>query len=159
MIEPQRKIFCFFFLYSFSFGAIFPRIGDMQLQMGVGEATLGLSLVGLPLGVQTALIFADRILNILEFKLAICFGIPLLCFSLILASFSTAPILFFWALIFGGLAVGIVEVAVNLEADRIEYSIKKKICSFYLFLIKLSILIIVFKTNFQNLYPCMSRSN
>ena len=65
---PQRKVFLFFFLYSFSFGAIFPRIGDLQLQMGIGEGALGLALVGLPLGVQLALFFADKILAFLGFR-------------------------------------------------------------------------------------------
>ena len=33
---------------------------------------------------------------------------------------------FFIFLVFAGIAVGVVEVAVNIEADRVEYKIKKK---------------------------------
>ena len=127
LILPQHYVFFFFFLYSFSFGAIFPRIGDMQIQMGIGEGALGLALTGLPLGVQIALFFADKILKVLRFKLAMCIGVPMLGISLIVASFSVEPLSFFLALIVGGMAVGIVEVAVNLEADRVEYKIGKKI--------------------------------
>ena len=124
---PQRKVFLFFFLYSFSFGAIFPRIGDLQLQMGIGEGALGLALVGLPLGVQLALFFADKILAFLGFRFAICIGVPTLGISLISASLAQEPFGFFFSLIIGGIAVGIVEVAVNLEADRVEYHIDKRI--------------------------------
>ncbi|MED5531216.1 MAG: MFS transporter [Pseudomonadota bacterium] len=124
---PQRKVFLFFFLYSFSFGAIFPRIGDLQLQMGIGEGALGLALVGLPLGVQLALFFADNILAFLGFRFAICIGVPTLGISLISASLAQEPFGFFFSLIIGGIAVGIVEVAVNLEADRVEYHIDKRI--------------------------------
>ena len=106
---------------------IFPRIGDLQLQMGIGESYLGLALSGLPIGVQIALIFADKILSILNFNLAVSISISLLGFFLFLASFSFEPWIFFIFLFFAGLAVGIVEVAVNIEADRIEYKIKKKI--------------------------------
>lgn len=95
--------------------------------MGIGEGALGLALVGLPLGVQIALFFADKILKFLGFKLVMCFGVPMLAISLIMASFSLEPRSFFFALFAGGIAVGIVEVAVNLEADRIEYQIGKKI--------------------------------
>ena len=123
----QRKVFLFFFLYSFSFGALFPRIGDLQIQMDIEEGALGLALVGLPLGVQLALLFADKILAALGFRLAVCLGVPIIGVSLVLASLAMEPLLFFFALFLGGLAVGIVEVAVNIEADRIEYKIGKKI--------------------------------
>ena len=123
----QRKVFLFFFLYSFSFGALFPRIGDLQIQMEIQEGALGLALVGLPLGVQLALLFADKMLAVLGFRLAVCLGVPIIGISLVLASLAMEPLLFFFALFLGGLAVGIVEVAVNIEADRIEYKIGKKI--------------------------------
>ncbi|MDG2355279.1 MAG: MFS transporter [Paracoccaceae bacterium] len=97
------------------------------MQMGIGEGALGLALAGLPLGVQISLFFADKILKVLGFKLAMCIGVPMLGGSLILASFSLEPLRFFLALLVGGMAVGIVEVAVNLEADRVEYQIGKKI--------------------------------
>ena len=123
----QRKVFLFFFLYSFSFGALFPRIGDLQIQMKIEEGALGLALVGLPLGVQVALLFADKTLAALGFRLAVCLGVPIIGISLVLASSALEPLLFFFALFLGGLAVGIVEVGVNIEADRIEYKIGKKI--------------------------------
>ena len=88
----QRKVFLFFFLYSFSFGALFPRIGDLQIQMEIEEGALGLALVGLPLGVQVALLFADKMLAALGFRLAVCFGVPIIGISLVLASSAMEPL-------------------------------------------------------------------
>ena len=125
--RPQHNVFFSFFIYSFCFGAFFPRIGDLQLQMNVGESSLGLALVGLPLGVQISLLFAEKILVVTGFRLLLCLGIPTLGISLVISSLSYDPFSFFLSLFIGGLAVGVVEVAVNLEADRTEYRIKKKI--------------------------------
>ena len=48
----SRPVFVAFFLYAFALGTLFPRLGDLQLEMGLSESELGLSLIGLPLGVQ-----------------------------------------------------------------------------------------------------------
>ena len=48
----QHNVYFSFFIYSFSIGSFFPRIGDLQLKMNIGESILGLALMGLPLGVQ-----------------------------------------------------------------------------------------------------------
>ena len=124
---PQWNVYFYFFVYSFSIGAFFPRLGDLQSQMNIGEGTLGLSLIGLPVGVQISLLFADKVLRVLKFRIVVCFGIPITGISLILAAISNAPTTLFMCLVLGGLAVGVLEVAVNLEADRVEYSINKKI--------------------------------
>ena len=77
-IPVDMFIFSFFiFLY---FGMIFPRIGDLQIQMGIGESYLGLALSGLPIGVQIALIFADKILSLFNFKIAVSVSITKLGF-------------------------------------------------------------------------------
>ena len=94
--------------------------------MGIGESYLGLALSGLPIGVQIALLFADKILSLFNFRIAVStMSITILGF-LFLASFSYEPWSFFIFLLFAGIAVGIVEVAVNIEADRVEFKIKKK---------------------------------
>ena len=75
--SSRRFVFLFFFLYSFTFGMIFPRIGDLQKQMDIGESYLGLALSGLPIGVQIALLLADKILSILNFNQAVSLSIYL----------------------------------------------------------------------------------
>lgn len=124
---PQRNIYLSFFIYSFCLGVFFPRIGDLQNQMGIGETTLGLTLLGPAIGVQISLLFADKIFSLLGFRLVMCLGVPILGLALVCSSLTFKPFIFFISLMLGGFAIGILEVAVNLEADRIEYKISKKI--------------------------------
>ena len=124
---PQRNIYFSFFIYSFCLGVFFPRIGDLQNQMGIGETTLGLTLLGPPIGVQISLLFADKIFSLLGFRLVMCLGVPILGLALVFSSLTFNPFIFSLSLMLGGFAIGILEVAVNLEADRIEYKISKKI--------------------------------
>ena len=58
-----------FFLYSFALGTLFPRMGDLQLQMGLSEGELGMSLVGAPIGVQLSLLVANHV--VARFSLAV----------------------------------------------------------------------------------------
>ena len=125
--QPQRNVYFAFFLYAFALGALFPRIGDLQVKMGIGESALGFALIGLSTGVQLSLFYADKILRRTGFQLSMFFGVLLIGLSFVLASFAMGPIGFFLALSIGGLAVGVVEVAVNLEADRVEYQLAKRI--------------------------------
>jgi MFS family permease len=123
----QTNVYFAFFIYAFSLGVLFSRIGDLQLQMGIEESALGFALIGLSTGVQLSLFFADKILKLIGFRTAMCLGLPLIGLSQILASYAAGAIDFFCALVIGGLAVGIVEVAVNLEADRVEYQLQLRI--------------------------------
>ena len=84
---PQHNVFFSFFIYSFCFGAFFPRIGDLQIQMGIGESYLGLALSGLPIGVQIALLFADKILSLFNFRIAVSMSITILGFFLFPAAY------------------------------------------------------------------------
>ena len=125
--KPKDAVFISFFLYSFSLGTLFPRLGDLQTQMDIDKATLGFALIGLPLGVQITLLFADRIVRRFNFRLVLMMGIPLLSISQVLATLSESAYTFAGILMLGGAAIAIIEVAVNLEADRVEAHIGHRI--------------------------------
>ena len=125
--KPKDAVFVSFFLYAFSLGTLFPRLGDLQTQMNIDKATLGFALIGLPLGVQLTLLFADRIVRKFNFRLILTIGIPLLSISQCFAALMQSPYLFAGILIIGGASIAVIEVAVNLEADRIEAAIGKRI--------------------------------
>jgi len=118
--KPKDAVFVSFFLYAFSLGTLFPRLGDLQIQMNIDKATLGFALIGLPLGVQITLLFADRIVRRFNFRLILMLGIPLLSISQCFAALSQGPFMFAGILILGGVSIAVIEVAVNLEADRVE---------------------------------------
>ena len=118
--KPKDAVFVSFFLYAFSLGTLFPRLGDLQTQMEIDKATLGFALIGLPLGVQVTLLFADRIVRRFNFRFVLMMGIPLLSIAQVFAALSQSPYMFAGILILGGAAIAVIEVAVNLEADRVE---------------------------------------
>ena len=125
--SPKNAVFFGFFIYAVGLGTLFPRIADLQSQMEIDKATLGLALVGLPAGVQVTLLFADRLVRRIPFKVLLGFGVPIIGISQCLAAFSGGPLGFFFSLAFGGAAVALIEVAVNLEADRVEAKIEQRI--------------------------------
>ena len=61
MISPN-PVFIGFFIYSFGLGTLFPRMGDIQIAMGLGEGR-GLAVVDLPIGLQISLVIVDRVLR------------------------------------------------------------------------------------------------
>ena len=126
-LSAKFSVYFSFFIYSAALGAMFPRLGDLQLKMGISEGTLGLALVGLPVGAQIALMFGGRVFEFLGYRKVMLIGIPLMGLSEVAASTASTPLGFFLYLIVGGLGIGVVEVAVNLEADRVEHQVGRRI--------------------------------
>ena len=125
--KPHFSVFASFGLYSFSFGAIFPRLGDLQLQLGISQSILGLSLIGIAIGLQISLILAGRLVDQIGFRRVMIAGVPLISVTEMIAASAQSPIWLFCALFVTGLIIGIIEVAVNLEADRIEHHLGRRI--------------------------------
>lgn len=126
-IAPQHKVYAAFFIYSLMLGAILPRLGDIQLKMGIGEGALGLALLGFALGTQVSLIFSGPMLKRLGYRLILILCIPFLGVAETIATIAPTPLLVFASLFFAGLAIGAVEIVVNLEADRTENLIGRRI--------------------------------
>ena len=117
---PKNYVFFGFFIYAVALGALFPRLADLQAQLNISKASLGLALVGLPVGVQITLLFADRLVRKIPLRLLMGLGVPVIGLSQCLAGLATETVPFFIYLMLGGSAVAVLEVAVNLEADRVE---------------------------------------
>lgn len=124
---PQRRVFAAFFLYSFGLGGIYPRLGDIQLALGIDKAVLGLTLMGLAIGTQVSLMFAGPLLERIGDRVALLVGIPVVALMMAAVSLVNGPVLMFVALFLAGLAVGCVEIILNVEADRVEFQIGKRV--------------------------------
>lgn len=123
----RQPIFIGFFIYAFALGSLFPRIGDLQVKMGLTESMLGLSLIGLPIGLQISLLMAAKLLTIVSIRQVMIIGMPVISGAFCLAALANMPLLFSAALFLSGLAVGLIEVVINLEADRVEYHTSRRI--------------------------------
>lgn len=128
-LPPQIKVFGAFFVYSFCMGSMFPRLPDIQLAMGVGEGQLGLSLIGSAVGTLISLTFAGRFIEAIGYRRVLLTAIPLLSALYALAVWAPSPLVFFLLLIPVGLTIGCIEVIINIEADRVEHAIGRRIMS------------------------------
>ncbi len=122
-LSPARRVFASFAIYAFAMGNIFPRLGDVQHQMGVTTGQLGLGLIGAPIGTLFALTFATPFLERIGFRRALMVAIPLVALLYAIAVRAPNPAVLFVLLLPVGLTIGCVEIMVNTEADRTEYQV------------------------------------
>lgn len=126
-LAPQHRVFGAFAIYSFTMGNIFPRFADLRDAMGVPEGAFGLGLIGAPVGTLVALTLAPPLLERIGYRRAILALIPLLSLAYATATLAPSPLWFFALLIPVGLLLGCIEIILNLEADRTEHLIGRRI--------------------------------
>ena len=126
-LPPQQRVYGGFFIYSFCMGSLPPRLPDIQRAMGIEEGALGFGLIGAAAGTLIALSFAAPLLDRFGYRRSVLALIPLLALAYALASFATGPLAFFLLLVPAGLAIGGIEIILNLEADRTEHQLGHRI--------------------------------
>ncbi len=126
-LPPQIRIFAAFFIYSLALGGLFPRVGDIQLAMGIGEGALGAAMTGPGVGTLISLTFASPLLERIGYRRTIILGTILLSIVLATASHAPGPLALFAILLCAGLVIGAIEVVVNVEADRTEHLLGRRV--------------------------------
>ena len=126
-LPPQIKVFGAFFIYSFTMGSLYPRLPAIQSFMQVGEGALGLSLVGAALGTLISLTFAGPHIERIGYRRTLLVALPLLALFYAIAVWAPSPLTFFLLLMPVGLTIGCIEMIINLEADRVEHAIGRRI--------------------------------
>lgn len=126
-LPPQIRVYGAFFLYSFTLGAFFPRIADIQKTMAIEEGALGLALIGSAVGTLISLTFASPLIEKIGYRRALIGLIPLLSLLYAAASFALTPVALFLLLLPVGLVVGSIEIIINIEADRVEHRLGRRI--------------------------------
>ncbi len=129
VLPPQIKVFGAFFVYSFCMGSMFPRLPDIQRAMNVGEGQLGLALIGSAVGTLISLTFAGQLIERVGYRRILLIAIPLLSALYALAMWASGPLMFFLLLIPVGLTIGAIEIIINIEADRVEHALGRRIMS------------------------------
>ncbi len=128
-LTPPQRVCAAFFLYALALGGIFPRLGDLQRAMVIDERTLGLALIGTATGTLVSLTLASRWLDRVGNRRALLVMTPLLALCLAAAAWARGPLALFLLLLPAGLCIGAVEIVVNLEADRVEHQLGRRIMS------------------------------
>jgi MFS family permease len=126
-LPPQQRVFAGFFVYSFCMGSLPPRLPDLQRMMQIKEGLLGFGLIGLAAGTLVSLGVSGPIVERIGYRRSILTLIPLLALLYAIASFAGGPLAFFLLLFPAGLAIGGIEIILNLEADRTEHMVGYRI--------------------------------
>lgn len=126
-MPPQWRVYAGFFVYSFCLGSIFPRLPDIQRAMGVAEGALGLALIGTGVGTLVSLTFAGGLIERIGHRRVLLTALPLLAVFYAVAVWAPTPLALFLLLLPVGLTIGVIEVIVNLEADRVEHAVGRRI--------------------------------
>jgi MFS family permease len=126
-LAPQHRVFAAFALHAFAMGNIFPRLPDIKSAMGVAEGALGLSLIGLPIGTLIALTLAAPTVERFGFRRSLLSLMPFVAIIYAIAVHATNPPIFFLLLIPIGMLLGCIEIIINVEADRTEKLIERRI--------------------------------
>lgn len=126
-LAPQQRVYAAFAVYSFAMGNIFPRLPDIKHAMGIGEGALGLGLIGTPVGTLISLTLAPPLLERIGYRRAILALIPLISIAFAVAVHAPGPLALFLLLLPAGLFIGAAEIILNVEADRTEALIGRRI--------------------------------
>jgi MFS family permease len=126
-VTPARLVMSVFLLHAILMTNWYPRIPDVQAKLGVGPGDLSLGLLGMPIGNFIALLFAGPIVERLTPRRTIMIAYAVACAGMALPGWAWNIPSLFAALFAVGIALPVVDVAMNVEADRIERSIGRRI--------------------------------
>ncbi|HUN90583.1 MAG TPA: MFS transporter [Burkholderiaceae bacterium] len=126
-LAAHRRVFAAFFLYAFSFGGFYPRLAELQRTLGVSDAQLGLGLIGTACGTLISLTCAGPLLDRLGHRRVVLTLLPLVPLPYALLGHLRGAMAVFLCLLPAGILIGAIEVVVNLEADRVEHAIGRRI--------------------------------
>ncbi|TIV96925.1 MAG: MFS transporter, partial [Mesorhizobium sp.] len=126
-LAPQHRVYAGFAIYSFAMGNIFPRLPDIKRAMRIEDGTLGLALIGTPIGTLIALTLATPVLERVGFRRALLWLVPLLALAYAIAVHAPGPASLFLMLLPVGLMIGSIEIILNVEADRTEFLLQRRI--------------------------------
>ena len=120
LLDSRATIKLVFLLQAVASGSFLTRIPDLQSGLGIDAAVLGLALVGQPIGALSMFPVSSRIIERLGTRPAILFGIPLMSLLMVAMALAPPPIWLFVAVAGYGALFALTNVAMNVEADRVE---------------------------------------
>ena len=118
-----------FFLQALASGGIYIRIPDVKLSLGLSEAELGLMLAAQPVGGFFCFLVASSVVERFGTKPVCLITIPLLAFTSFLFAATPSWAVAVTAMLLFGMSYSLVNVAMNVEADRVEADLAKRLMS------------------------------
>ena len=126
-IPAHVRIYSVFFLFALALGGMLSRMADLQHQLGVSESELGLTLIGMAIGSLISLTIASPMIHRLGARwtaLITVFGTAALY---ALVPWLPNAVAVFAALFVAGFLAGALEINVNIETDKLEAILGRRI--------------------------------
>lgn len=125
--NPRHTIRLVFLCQALATGSMFTRIADLQAGLGIDESVLGLALLGQTVGAICTFLVASRLIEGIGTRPVLLWGIPLAALSVALLPLAPSPALLFVAFALFGVLFALTNVAMNVEADRVEAATGKRL--------------------------------
>ena len=123
------RIMAAFALHASVVGGLFLRLPEIQLHLGLSEATYGLVLLGMPVGVVLGSIMVAPLIQGRGPRQVLVWGLPMTAAAQILCALSPSGPALAVSLFLLGVAFSTGNVAINVEADRFETAHSGRIMS------------------------------
>ncbi|ODT70365.1 MAG: hypothetical protein ABS75_13265 [Pelagibacterium sp. SCN 63-23] len=120
MLIAHWRIVALFFIHALAIGAVQTRIADLQVLNGLSEAQLGLVLMGQPLGGLPMFLVSSAIIERIGPRKVILYFLPVVVITSALAGILLHPVALFGLLALNGVGFSLTNIAINVEADRVE---------------------------------------
>ncbi|WP_417309105.1 MFS transporter [Devosia sp.] len=126
-IAPQQRVYAIFFLFALALGAMLSRLPDLQDQLGVGESGLGLTLIGMAIGSLLSLTFSSPLIQRVGARITAMVTVFGTASMFALVAWLPSGTTVFFALFVAGLLGGALEINANMEADKLEAQLGRRI--------------------------------
>lgn len=127
MPNNRARILWVFALHGMVVSGLLARLPEIQLAGAIPEGAYGLALAGIPLGVFTGSLLIGGLIEHFGTRRVMMVAHPGIAFSMVPAGFATDAVGLFAAMVVFGWGMAASNVAMNVEADRVELATGAKI--------------------------------
>ena len=126
-LSQANRIRAVFFLHAIASGGLYSHVAEVQKALGVDAATLGLVFLGFPIGSMLVFLFGSRILEAIGTKPILIVCLTLLPVATALFPVMPTSIALFVFFIGYALFYSLPNMAMNIEADRVEHASPRRV--------------------------------
>ncbi len=126
-LNPTRRVMAAFALHATAVGSLFARMPEIEKTLALSDATFGLALVGIPAGVLVGSVLLAPAVEAWGPKRLMLAGVPAMAALAALTAVAPSAATLGGALFAMGLAFAAANLALNVEADRIEAAESRRI--------------------------------
>lgn len=127
MTDQRLTIRLVFLCQALATGSMFTRIPDLQAGLAIDAGVLGLCLLGQPVGAILTFLVSSRLVEAVGTRQVLLWGIPLAALLIALMPLAPSPALLFVVFALFGALFALTNVAMNVEADRVEAHTGKRL--------------------------------